>query len=179
MNEKQINIQFHKTKYAEFILGSYDNKLCLLDYKYRKMRQVLDHKIRKMLNAEFVTGSTEKEDEVLSKTKTQIDEYFIGERTTFDIPLLMVGTEFEKSVWSSLLKIPYGQTATYSDLASNGNDTTTLNLKLVAKANGANSLALIVPCHRIIDDNGDLVGYGGGLPLKLKLLNLEQSLFVF
>jgi methylated-DNA-[protein]-cysteine S-methyltransferase len=173
MSEKQINIQFHKTKYAEFILGSYDNKLCLLDYKYRKMRQALDNKIRKMLNAEF----TEKEDEILCKTKTQINEYFMGERTTFDIPLLMVGTEFEKDVWRSLLKVPYGQTATYSDLVSNSNNINTL--KSISKANGSNSIALIVPCHRIIDDNGDLVGYGGGLPLKLKLLNLEQNLFVF
>ncbi len=173
MSEQQINIQFHKTKYAEFILGSYDNKLCLLDYKYRKMRQALDNKIRKMLNAEF----TEKEDEILCKTKTQINEYFMGERTTFDIPLLMVGTEFEKDVWKSLLKVPYGETATYSDLVSNGNNINTL--KSISKANGSNSIALIVPCHRIIDDNGDLVGYGGGLPLKLKLLNLEQSLFVF
>jgi methylated-DNA-[protein]-cysteine S-methyltransferase len=173
MSEKQINIQFHKTKYAEFILGSYDNKLCLLDYKYRKMRQALDNKIRKMLNAEF----TEKEDEILCKTKTQINEYFMGERTTFDIPLLMVGTEFEKDVWKSLLKVPYGQTATYSELVSNGNNINAL--KSISKANGSNSIALIVPCHRIIDDNGDLVGYGGGLPLKLKLLNLEQNLFVF
>ena len=167
MSEKQINIQFHKTKYAEFILGSYDNKLCLLDYKYRKMRQALDNKIRKMLNA----GFTEKEDEILCKTKTQINEYFMGERTTFDIPLLMVGTEFEKDVWRSLLKVPYGQTATYSDLVSNSNNINTL--KSISKANGSNSIALIVPCHRIIDDNGDLVGYGGGLPLKLKLLNLS------
>ena len=173
MSGQQINIQFHKTKYDEFILGSYDNKLCLLDYKYRKMRQALDNKIRKMLNAIF----TEKEDEILCKTKTQINEYFMGERTTFDIPLLMVGTEFEKDVWKSLLKVPYGQTATYSDLVSNDNNINTL--KSISKANGSNSIALIVPCHRIIDDNGDLVGYGGGLPLKLKLLNLEQSLFVF
>jgi methylated-DNA-[protein]-cysteine S-methyltransferase len=173
MSEKQINIQFHKTKYAEFILGSYDNKLCLLDYKYRKMRQALDNKIRKMLNAEF----TEKDDDILCKTKTQINEYFMGERTTFDIPLLMVGTEFEKDVWRSLLKVPYGQTATYSDLVSNSNNINIL--KSISKANGLNSIALIVPCHRIIDDNGDLVGYGGGLPLKLKLLNLEQNLFVF
>ena len=177
MSEKKINIQFHKTKYAEFILGSYDNKLCLLDYKYRKMRQVLDNKIRTMLNAEFVTDSIEKEDEVLCKTKTQINEYLMGERTTFDIPLLMVGTEFEKSVWRSLLKVPYGQTSTYSDLASNDESINTLNS--IAKANGSNSIALIVPCHRIIDDNGGLVGYGGGLPLKLKLLNLEQNLFAF
>jgi len=177
MSEKQINIQFHKTKYAEFILGSYDNKLCLLDYKYRNIRRVLDNKIRQMLNAEFIVGSTEKEDEILYKTKTQIDEYFMGERTTFDIPLLMIGTEFEKSVWQNLLKVPYGQTATYSDLVNNQNDINTL--KSIAKANGSNAIALIVPCHRVIDDNGDLVGYGGGLSLKLKLLNLEQNLFLF
>ena len=177
MSKKQINIQFHKTKYAEFILGSYDNKLCLLDYKYRNMRQAIDNKIRKMLNAKFVAVSSETEDEILCTTKTQINEYFMGERTIFDIPLLMVGTEFEKSVWRSLLKVPYGQMATYSYLVSNGSNIN--RLKSISKANGSNSIALIVPCHRIIDDNGDLVGYGGGLPLKMKLLNLEQNLFIF
>ena len=173
MSAKQINIQFHKTKYAEFILGSYDHKLCLLDYRYRKMRQALDNKITTMLNAEFI----EIEDEILCKTKRQINEYFMGERSTFDIPLLMVGTEFEKQVWRRLLKVPYGHTATYSELVSNGNDINTL--KSISKANGANAIALIIPCHRIMDDKGGLVGYGGGLPLKLKLLNLEQNIFAF
>lgn len=173
MSLQQINIQFYKTQAAEFILGSFNNKLCLLDYKYRKMRQVLNTRICHTLNAEFI----EQEDKVLSQTKAQIDEYFMGERSEFDIPLLMVGSEFEKLVWKSLLNIPYGQTTTYSALLGNLDHDNTL--QSVIKANGANSLALIVPCHRVLDDNGGLLGYGGGLPLKLKLLTLEQNLFFF
>jgi len=170
VTKKQINIQFYKTKYAEFILGSYNNKLCLLDYKYRKMRSIIDDKLKKMLNAEFVV----QEDDLLNKTKVQIDEYLMGERKVFSIPLLMVGTEFEKSIWNALIDIPYGQTATYSTLINNNPGNT---LKSVSHANGANSIAIIIPCHRILGEHGDLVAYGGGLPLKLKLLNLEQNLF--
>lgn len=172
MTKKQINIQFYKTKYAEFILGSYDNKLCLLDYKYRKMRRAIDNKLRKMLNAEFI----EREDDLLTNAKIQINEYLMGERTKFTIPLLMVGTEFEKAIWNALLDIPYGQTVTYSDLINNETKNT---LESISHANGANSIAIIIPCHRVLSEHGNLVGYGGGLPLKLKLLNLEQSLFAF
>ena len=167
----QVNIQYYKTKYTEFILGSYRGKLCMLDYRYRKMRKSVDERIQKALSAEYV----EKDDEVLKETRRQLDEYFEMKRREFDIPLLMIGTAFQKSVWEALLKIPYGKTASYLELSKTiGNEKA---VRAVANANGANSIGVIIPCHRIIGSDGKLTGYAGGLGLKKKLLELENNLF--
>ena len=165
----QINIQYYKTKIGELILGSFDGKLCLLDFRYRKMRKTVDDRIKKGLNAYFV----EHDDEILKKTREQLDEYLNGDRKEFDIPLLMVGTDFQKSVWDALMKVPYGTTSTYLQLAKNINNEKAI--RAVASANGANSIGIIIPCHRIIGSDGELVGYGGGLPVKRRLLKLEEN----
>ncbi|KHE90793.1 MAG: methylated-DNA--[protein]-cysteine S-methyltransferase [Candidatus Scalindua rubra] len=165
----QINIQYYKTKIGEMISGSFDGKLCLLDYRYRRMRATVDNRIKKGLETDFV----EKNDDVLSKARVQLDEYLNGDRISFDIPVLMVGTDFQKSVWNALVKIPYGETASYLDIAKLINKEKAV--RAVAAANGANSISLIIPCHRIIGSNGELVGYGGGVPVKKRLLKLEQN----
>ena len=165
----QINIKYYKTKIGELILGSFDGRLCLLDYRYRRMRATVDNRIKKGLGAEF----TEKNGDVLSKARVQIDEYLNGDRTSFDIPVLLVGTDFQKSVWEALMKISYGTTASYLDIAKFINKEKAV--RAVASANGANSISLIIPCHRIIGSNGELVGYGGGVPVKKRLLKLEQN----
>ena len=165
----QINIQYYKTKIGELILGSFDGKLCMLDYRYRKMRKAVDDRIKKGLNANFV----EHDDEILVKAREQLDEYLNGDRKEFDIPLLMVGTDFQKSVWDALMKVPFGTTSTYLQIAKNINNEKAV--RAVANANGANSISIIVPCHRIIGSNGELVGYGGGLAVKKRLLKLEQK----
>jgi len=165
----QIHIQYYKTQFSEFILGSFDKKLCLLDFKYRKMRKTIDNRIKKALDAEFV----EQDDEILQKTRMQLDEYFNGERKGFDIPLLVVGTDFQKKVWQALIKVPYGTTFTYLDLAKDINNEKAV--RAVAGANGANAISIIIPCHRIIGSNGELVGYGGGISVKKRLLKLEQN----
>lgn len=165
----QINIQYYKTKVGEFILGSFDSKLCMLDWRYRKMRTTIDNRIRNGLKADYVENG----DEIINKAIEQLDEYLRGDRNKFDIPLLMVGTEFQKSVWNALMKVPYGLTSTYLQLAENVNNKKAV--RAVANANGANAISLIIPCHRIIGSNGKLVGYAGGLPVKKRLLKLEQS----
>ena len=165
----QINTQYYKTKMGELILGSFDNKLCMLDWRYRRLRATIDNRITKGLKAEYV----EKDDEVIKKTKEQLDEYLNGDRKEFDIPLLMVGTDFQKSVWNALVKTPYGFTSTYLQLAKNIDNEKAV--RAVASANGANAISIIVPCHRIIGSDGELVGYAGGLPVKKRLLELEQS----
>jgi len=167
----QINIQYYKTKYAEFILGSYEGKLCMLDYRYRKMRDSVDARLQKFFNAQYV----EVDDAILKETRKQLDEYFDMKRHKFEIPLAMAGSEFQKSVWDALLKVPYGQTASYLELSKIiGNEKA---VRAVANANGANAIGIIIPCHRIIGTNGKLTGYAGGLPLKKKLLELENNLF--
>jgi len=168
----QINIQYYKTKYAEFILGSFEGKLCLLDYRYRKMRTTIDNRLQKGFDAIYV----EQDDEILKETRKQLDDYFDMQRKEFDIPLVTMGTDFQKSVWDALVNIPYGTTSSYLQLSKDINNEKAV--RAVANANGANSIAIIIPCHRIIGSNGELTGYAGGLPVKQKLLDLEQNLFM-
>ncbi len=162
-----IKITYHKTPIGELILGSYNEKLCLLDFRYRKMRQRVDNRIKKYLKADFV----EQEDATITATKKQIDEYLQVKRKNFDLPILLVGTDFQKQVWQELMNVNYGKTASYLHIAKRINNPKAV--RAVASANGANAIALIVPCHRIIESNGRLGGYGGGLYVKQKLLNIE------
>lgn len=165
----QINIQYYKTKIGELILGSFEGCLCLLDFRYRKMRTTVDNRIKGRLNAEFI----EQDDKILEETRKQLYEYLNKGRTKFDIPFLMAGTDFQKSVWNALMEVSYGSTLTYLQLAKNINNEKAV--RAVASANGANAIGLIIPCHRIIGSDGKLVGYGGGLPVKKHLLKLEQA----
>ncbi len=165
----KISIQYYKTPVGKLVLGSYDNKLCLADWRYRKMRESIDSRLQKGLNAEYIEEDTE----VLKEARKQFNEYFDHKRKIFDLPLLLVGTDFQKSVWQELLQIPFGSTASYRDLAQNlGNEKA---VRAVANANGANAISIVIPCHRIIGSNGDLTGYAGGLSTKKKLLELEQN----
>lgn len=102
----------------------------------------------------------------------QLAQYFAGDRTEFDLPLAPTGTEFQVTVWSALQEIPYGETISYGELASRiGNPKAS---RAVGLANGRNPIAIIIPCHRVIGADGSLTGYGGGLPTKVKLLELES-----
>lgn len=101
----------------------------------------------------------------------QLEEYFAGKRREFDIPLAPRGTSFQQQVWQALTKIPFGTTVSYSDIAhAIGNPNA---VRAVGLANGRNPIPVVIPCHRVIGKNGTLTGYGGGLPIKRKLLVLE------
>lgn len=109
---------------------------------------------------------------LLKKAAAQLTEYFDGMRREFDLPLAIEGTEFQTAVWKALLTIPYGETRSYGDIAQLiGNSKA---CRAVGMANNRNRIAIIVPCHRVIGANGKLVGYGGGLELKERLLALEK-----
>jgi methylated-DNA-[protein]-cysteine S-methyltransferase len=165
----QINIQLHQTGIGKLLLGSFGSRLCLLGFGDGKTKRATDDRIKKKLHAQFV----DQNDEVLEKTRMQLDEYLQGHRREFDIPLLMVGTDFQKSVWNELMKVPYGATSTYLQLAKDvGNEKA---VRAVGNANAVNPISIIVPCHRVIGSNGGLVGYGGGLSVKKRLLELERS----
>ncbi|MFC2073487.1 methylated-DNA--[protein]-cysteine S-methyltransferase [Campylobacterota bacterium] len=166
-----IKIQYFKTPVGEMILGSYDNTLCMADWRYRKSRNSIDRRLQKSLNATFV----EEESLVLKLAKEELEAYFKGLRKTFDVPLLMIGTEFQKSVWQGLLKTHFGTTASYMELAQNINHKKAV--RAVASAVGANAISIFIPCHRIIGSDGSLTGYAGGLEVKKKLLVLEKNVF--
>ncbi len=166
---KSIHIQYYPTQIGELILGAYENQLCLLDFKHRKGRLRIDNRLQKGLKATYL----EQDAPVLTKTRKQLDEYFTGQRKTFSIPLRTVGSDFQKSVWQALMNVPYGQTATYLNIAQAIHNPKAV--RAVANANGANAISIIIPCHRIIGSNGQLVGYAGSLPVKQRLLSLENS----
>ena len=104
---------------------------------------------------------------------TQLDEYFAGERTAFDLPLRQEGSAFEQRVWTELLTIPYGQTASYGEIAARIGRPGMA--RAVGRANARNPIAIICPCHRVIGGDGSLTGYGGGLDNKRTLLDLEAG----
>jgi len=168
---ENIYIQYFKTAYGELILGSHENHLIMADWRYRKMRDRIDKRLQSRLNACYI----EKSSDVLDLTRQQLNDYFNNERRNFDIPLKLIGTEFQKNVWGNLKKIPYGKTTSYLELATSISNPQAV--RAVANANGANAMSIIIPCHRVIANNGALGGYAGGLPAKRKLINLEQSLF--
>ncbi len=114
-----------------------------------------------------------KEDRAVhSETIRQLQAYFAGELESFDLQLAPEGTPFQLGVWRTLCEIPFGQTISYGELASRiGNPKAS---RAVGLANGSNPIPIVIPCHRVIGSNGKLTGYGGGLPIKEKLLALER-----
>ena len=116
----------------------------------------------------------EREDDVLREARRQLHEYFEGKRRGFDLPLAPRGTGFQQQVWLALREIPYGATISYAQLATRlGAPTAT---RAVGAANGRNPLPIVVPCHRVIGADGSLTGFGGGLPTKRFLLELEGAI---
>lgn len=108
----------------------------------------------------------------LADAKRQLEQYFAGERREFDLPLTLEGTDFQRRVWAELRRIPFGETISYGELASRiGKPTAS---RAVGAANGRNRLPVVVPCHRVIGSDGRLTGFGGGLPAKQALLDLER-----
>jgi methylated-DNA-[protein]-cysteine S-methyltransferase len=125
-------------------------------------------------HATAVPPGARRDDASLADVRTQIDEYFAGDRTGFDVPMRLGGTEFQLAVWNQLTAIPYGTTISYGELARRvGNPKAA---RAVGLANGRNPIAVIVPCHRVIAADGSLGGYGGGPDRKTALLDLERAL---
>ncbi len=141
--------------------------ICLLEFADRRMLETQFKRLGKSLAAEFMPGKNEH----FATLDTQLAEYFAGKRQRFDLPLVVPGTDFQRQTWQALQDIPYGQTRSYSEQAQAlGNPKA---VRAVARANGDNRLAIIIPCHRVIAADGTLAGYGGGLWRKRFLLDLE------
>ncbi len=157
------------TPLGPMFAGATDEGICLLEFTDRRMLETQFIRLRKLLNAEILPG-TNKHFSALSR---QINEYFSGTRKTFDLPLVLPGTDFQLKVWKVLQEIPYGTTRSYQYQAiAMGNPKA---VRAVARANGDNRIGIIIPCHRVIAKDGKLAGYGGGLWRKQYLLNLENE----
>jgi AraC family transcriptional regulator, regulatory protein of adaptative response / methylated-DNA-[protein]-cysteine methyltransferase len=157
------------TPLGPMIAGVSEQAVCLLEFSDRRMLETQFKRLVKLKNAVFAPGKHP----LLSELKFQLDEYFAGKRKNFNIPLDFEGTKFQQLVWQALIKIPVGETKSYQAQAEAiGRPKAT---RAVAKANGDNRIAIIIPCHRVVGKNGSLTGYGGGLWRKQRLLELEQN----
>ena len=169
MHAPLICFQYYHAPCGELILASIGNELCLCDWcgmpcAERNMRRI---------ERGFHAGCRLEESDVLQQARQELDEYFAGVRTTFDIRLHPVGTEFQMQVWSALLEIPYGETRSYKAIAQHINNPK--GVRAVAQAIGANGIGILIPCHRVIGSNHALTGFAGGLDKKTFLLRLEEK----
>ena len=135
------------------------------------LRHIEFHRNRHPANRDAWRGG---DNEVLQAAEVQLGEYFAGTRTRFDLPLAPRGTDFQRIVWQELARIPYGETISYVQLAQRVGKPTAS--RAVGAANGRNPLPIVLPCHRVIGADGALTGFGGGLPMKEFLLQLEGAL---
>jgi AraC family transcriptional regulator of adaptative response/methylated-DNA-[protein]-cysteine methyltransferase len=151
------------------IAGATDAGICLLEFSDRRMLETQLQILRRRLNAPLVPGRHR----WLDALRAQLAEFFEGRRTRFDLPLVMRGTPFQEQVWRALLEIPGGETRSYRDIAERiGHGGAT---RAVGTANGMNRIAIVIPCHRVVNADGRLGGYGGGVWRKQFLLDLERG----
>jgi AraC family transcriptional regulator of adaptative response/methylated-DNA-[protein]-cysteine methyltransferase len=163
-----ISLKHFNTVLGEMVACATPEGLCLLEFADRRLLSWELEEISKRLEADVTPGNND----ILTLTVNQLSDYFEGNRKEFDIPLIMTGTDFQRSVWERLLKIPYGETRSYQELANElGN---AKSVRAVGTANGFNKMSIVIPCHRVIGSNGHLVGYGGGLKRKRWLLDHER-----
>lgn len=160
---------FYNSPCGKLILASAGEKLCLCDWSESRCLERNIQSVSSCLGVEFKEGNSA----ILQSASRQLDEYFTGRRTTFDIPLCFAGTEFQKDVWNALLEIPYGATYSYMDIARTVGKPK--GVRAVAQAIGANRMSIFVPCHRVIGTNHSLTGFAGGLEAKRFLLELESN----
>ena len=167
--KQTVNIQYYDSPCGKLALAAVDYALCLCDWNEKPCAERNKHRLVRYLSAEFTTESCT----VLEQAKEELCEYFEGKRKTFDTPLHLVGTDFQKQVWEALLEIPYGETRSYKEIALMTNHPK--GIRAVAQAIGANGISIFVPCHRVIGTNLSLTGFAGGIEAKRLLLNREQK----
>lgn len=153
---------------GDMIAGATDAGICLLDFQHRRMLPAIQRRISEGLQQDFAEGKHP----LLDALRSELDEYFAGTRQVFSIPLLPVGSDFQKKVWLSLQEIPFGKTRSYQQQARSYGDEKAI--RAIASANGANGLAILIPCHRVVGADGSLTGYAGGLSAKRWLLHHES-----
>lgn len=174
LREKKADGESLFTYYIQTPLGSMvaihtQRGLCLLEFVDRKILETELNEIQKKTQGHFLFANNTH----TRRLGKQLTEYFNGQRQIFDVPLDLIGTDFQKKVWSFLMNIPYGGTCSYKEQAIKYGDLN--SVRAVAAANGKNKISILVPCHRVIGSNGELVGYGGGIERKESLLLHEKN----
>lgn len=164
-----VVLSWYESPLGPLVLGATDEAVCLLEFSDRRMLETQFKVLRKRLSAALVPGDNAH----LKALKRELAGYFAGTRKDFSVPLAYPGTPFQEKVWANLLKIPYGETRSYEDLARAVQSPKAV--RAVGTANGCNRIAIVIPCHRVVNKGGKLGGYGGGLWRKQWLLDLERG----
>jgi AraC family transcriptional regulator of adaptative response/methylated-DNA-[protein]-cysteine methyltransferase len=168
LNRSCVLLAWMPTPLGPMIAGATDDGVCLLEFSDRRMLEAQLDTVRRLFGGPGVMGSNHH----LEQLQVELAGYFSGSLRAFSLPLVYPGTSFQRRVWEKLLDVPYGETRSYQELASAIGDPAAV--RAVGRANGMNRIGILIPCHRIVNKNGDLGGYGGGLRRKQYLLNLES-----
>jgi AraC family transcriptional regulator of adaptative response/methylated-DNA-[protein]-cysteine methyltransferase len=166
---KALKESYIKTPIGEVIAIANEEKLLLLEFVDCRGIEGEIERLKKQTKSSIEPGTNK----VLQSIEKELREYFAGKLKTFKTPLALSGTSFQESVWRALNKIPYGETRSYAQVAQSLGKPTAF--RAVANANGANQLAIVIPCHRVINSNGELGGYGGHVHRKEWLLKHEAQ----
>lgn len=164
-----VQVSWVETPLGPMLAGAVGDGVCLLEFTDRRMLETQLAILRKRFKSAPVPGDNEH----LQRLKRELAAYFAGNLRAFTVPLVYPGTKFQGRVWSALLKIPYGETRSYEDIAKTVGAPKAV--RAVGTANGCNRIAVVIPCHRVVNKSGALGGYGGGLWRKRFLLDLERS----
>jgi O-6-methylguanine DNA methyltransferase len=151
------------------VAAATDTGLCLLEFVDRRGLEKELARLGRELGGAAIPGSSP----VLEQTTRELEEYFAGTRTRFNVPLLTIGSDFQRRVWQALTEIPYGETRSYAQMASTVGRANAV--RALGRANGQNCMAIVIPCHRVVGSDGALTGYGGGLWRKRWLLDHERQ----
>lgn len=170
MNQAEISYAKMKTPLGVHLwIARSERGICRIEFKHS------ESEFRMMLARTWPKTRLVKDDTALHKPLSELEEYFAGRRKKFAFALAPKGTAFQQKVWQAVSEIPFGQVTTYKSIAEKIGKSPAV--RAVGHANGSNPLPIVIPCHRVIGSNGDLCGYGGGLELKKKLLQLEGYRF--
>lgn len=167
---KALNQSLLDTPIGSMLAIASNDALYVLDFVERRYLMSEIEWLNKKLKIEVTAGRNK----IIDSIEKELQQYFAGELKKFKTPLFLLGSPFQKSVWQSLMKIPYGKIQSYSELATAVGKPKAF--RAVANANGANLISIVIPCHRVINSNGNLGGYAGGVSRKEWLLNHEKKL---
>jgi len=164
-----IVVSWQESPLGPLIAAANDRGICLLEFTDRRMLETQFRTLKKLFACAIVPG----ENAHLNQLRKELEKYFAGDLKQFSVPLVYPGTPFQERVWNELLRIPYGHTRSYEDVARRIGSADAQ--RAVGHANGTNRIAIVIPCHRVVNKDGKLGGYGGGLRRKQHLLDLEKK----
>lgn len=168
MNQAKISYAKMETPLgAHLWIARSERGICRIEFKHSEWE------FRTILARIWPRATLVKNEAALQKPLVELEEYFSGHRRKFTFPLAPEGTTFQQKVWQAVSEIPFGQVTTYQNIAKKIGKSKAV--RAVGHANGSNPLPIVIPCHRVIGSNGDLCGYGGGIEVKRKLLQLEGA----